>query len=103
MATMGVTRKSPTGIEKFVWDKAKRKLEPVWSDDTVPHMLHIAMVNVPAQSVYFSGYKDGMFSLGSTDKLKANADGTIDLYFGPERPAASPELNWVQVLERLSR
>ena len=33
---------------------------------------------------------------GSTDGLKVNADGTIDLYFGPVLPEGAPESNWVQ-------
>ncbi len=40
--------------------------------------------------------KQGRVSLGSTDGLKANFDGTVDLYFGPQRPEGSPESNWVQ-------
>ncbi len=40
--------------------------------------------------------KQGRVSLGSTDGLKANFDGTVDLYFGPQRPEDSPESNWVQ-------
>jgi hypothetical protein len=35
-------------------------------------------------------------SRGSTDSLEVNDDGTVDLYFGPQRPAGGPELNWVQ-------
>ena len=32
------------------------------------------------------------------DKLKTNADGSIDLYFGPKAPAAGQESNWIQTL-----
>jgi hypothetical protein len=33
----------------------------------------------------------------SLDKLQTNADGSIDLYFGPKSPAGK-ESNWVQTL-----
>jgi hypothetical protein len=32
------------------------------------------------------------------DKVKTNADGSVDLYFGPSKPAASPDENWIQTL-----
>ena len=35
-------------------------------------------------------------ALGSTNELKANDDGTIDFYFGPELPEGAPESNWIQ-------
>ena len=33
----------------------------------------------------------------SYDKLKANADGSIDLYFGPKAPAGG-ESNWIETV-----
>ncbi len=39
---------------------------------------------------------EGRVSRGSPDKLAVNEDGSVDLYFGPRRPEASPESNWVQ-------
>jgi hypothetical protein len=36
-------------------------------------------------------------ALSSYDKLKANADGSIDLYFAPNAPAGS-ESNWIQTV-----
>lgn len=32
------------------------------------------------------------------DKVETNPDGSVDLYFGPSRPAAAPERNWIQTL-----
>ncbi|MBX2963701.1 MAG: DUF1254 domain-containing protein [Cyclobacteriaceae bacterium] len=32
------------------------------------------------------------------DKVKTNADGSVDLYFGPTKPAASPAENWIQTI-----
>jgi len=28
--------------------------------------------------------------------VKANDDGSVDLYFGPAKPAAAPDTNWIQ-------
>ena len=39
---------------------------------------------------------EGRVSRGSPDELAVNEDGSVDLYFGPQRPEASPESNWVQ-------
>ena len=36
-------------------------------------------------------------ALSSYDKLKTNADGSIDLYFAPTAPAGS-ESNWIQTV-----
>ena len=36
-------------------------------------------------------------ALSSYDKLKANADGSIDLYFGPKAPAGE-ESNWIETV-----
>ena len=33
-------------------------------------------------------------SIGSLDKLQHNDDGSLDLYFGPQRPEGVPESNW---------
>ena len=33
-------------------------------------------------------------SIGSLDELKYNGDGSLDLFFGPERPGGVPESNW---------
>ena len=33
------------------------------------------------------------------DKLVKNKDGSVDLYFGPTKPEAAPESNWIQTIE----
>jgi hypothetical protein len=38
--------------------------------------------------------EQGVISLGSPDDLERNVDGTVDLYFGPERP--KDKKNWIQ-------
>jgi hypothetical protein len=34
----------------------------------------------------------------SRDKIVKNADGSVDLYFGPKAPAGKPEANWIQTI-----
>ena len=34
----------------------------------------------------------------SRDKIVKNADGSVELYFGPEVPAGKPESNWIKTL-----
>ena len=45
-----------------------------------------------------SGYRTGAPSVSSQDKgVKTNADGSVDVYFGPKAPAGM-ESNWVQTI-----
>jgi hypothetical protein len=37
-------------------------------------------------------------SIGSQDDLKYNADGSLDLYFGPELPGGASENNWLKTV-----
>jgi hypothetical protein len=37
-----------------------------------------------------------MPSINGMNKVSSNSDGSIDLYFGPQKPAAAPETNWIQ-------
>ncbi|SHG29723.1 DUF1254 domain-containing protein [Flavobacterium defluvii] len=32
------------------------------------------------------------------DKVKTNSDGSVDLYFGPSKPSAAPQENWIQTI-----
>ena len=34
----------------------------------------------------------------SRDNIVKNADGSVDLYFGPQAPAGKPESNWIQTI-----
>jgi hypothetical protein len=38
-------------------------------------------------------------SINSFNELASNSDGSIDLWFGPEKPADVPESNWIQTVE----
>jgi hypothetical protein len=40
-----------------------------------------------------------MPSINGMNKVKTNADGTVDLYFSPERAADVPESNWIQTVK----
>ena len=40
-----------------------------------------------------------MPSINGMNDIQSNADGSIDLWFGPTRPAAAPESNWIQTVE----
>ena len=47
---------------------------------------------MPETSQWFPG-KNGY------DKVVKNKDGSIDLYFGPTKPASAPESNWIQSIK----
>jgi hypothetical protein len=34
----------------------------------------------------------------SRDNIVKNADGSVDLYFGPKAPAGKPEVNWIKTI-----
>ncbi len=38
-------------------------------------------------------------SINGLGKVATNADGSIDLWFGPQRPADAPETNWIQTVD----
>jgi len=40
-----------------------------------------------------------MPSINGFNNVAANPDGSIDLYFGPTRPAVAPESNWIQTVD----
>jgi hypothetical protein len=39
-----------------------------------------------------------MPSINGYNKVAKKADGSIDLYFGPQKPANAPESNWIQTV-----
>jgi hypothetical protein len=41
-----------------------------------------------------------MPSINGMNKVAANADGSVDLYFGPKKPANVAESNWIQTVDR---
>ncbi len=40
-----------------------------------------------------------MPSINGFNKVKTNDDGSVDLFFGPTKPAQAPESNWIQTVE----
>lgn len=43
--------------------------------------------------------KQLMPSINAFNKVKSNPDGSVDLYFGPSKPADAPDSNWIQTVE----
>jgi len=43
--------------------------------------------------------KQRMPSINGFNKVKTNADGSVDIYFGPSRPAEAAETNWIQTVD----
>jgi hypothetical protein len=43
--------------------------------------------------------KQLMPSINGFNKVKANDDGSVDLFFGPSKPAQAPASNWIQTVE----
>jgi hypothetical protein len=40
-----------------------------------------------------------MPSINGFNKVATNADGSVDLWFGPQKPADAPEPNWIQTVD----
>jgi hypothetical protein len=40
-----------------------------------------------------------MPSINGMNKVTKNSDGSIDLYFGPQKPPGAPDSNWIQTTE----
>jgi hypothetical protein len=38
-------------------------------------------------------------SINSFNEVAINHDGSIDLWFGPQKPADAPETNWIQTVD----
>jgi hypothetical protein len=78
-----------------------------WLDGGKHHRLRVPprapAKNFWSATVYDSGTrclidnKQGRGDRGSRDALKINADGSVDLWFGPEPPKAGED-NWVQTI-----
>ena len=40
-----------------------------------------------------------MRPINGFNKVETNTDGSIDLYFGPQKPANVADLNWIQTAD----
>ena len=38
-------------------------------------------------------------SINSLGKVATNKDGSVDIWFGPSKPAKAPDTNWIQTVE----
>ena len=54
------------------------------------------MYDVATRSLIDTDQKKSVLS--STQDLKRNADGSVDLYFGPELPEGVSEKNWIKTI-----
>jgi Protein of unknown function (DUF1214) len=58
-------------------------------------------------SPYFASLRRGSFletsqllrSINGFNDVATNQDGSIDIWFGPEKPAEAPETNWIQTVD----
>jgi hypothetical protein len=58
-------------------------------------------------SPYFASLRRGSFletlrllpSINGFNDVATNQDGSIDTWFGPEKPAEAPETNWIQTVD----
>ena len=78
-----------------------------WLDGGQTYSLHVPKDAPVAQFWSFTVYDNESRCLidtgsypdrSSRDDIVKNADGSVDLYFGPSAPAGKPEKNWVKTL-----
>ena len=78
-----------------------------WLDGGKTYSLHIPPDAPVAQFWSFSVYDNESRCLidsgsypdrSSRDDIAKNADGSVDLYFGPKAPVAGKEKNWIKTL-----
>jgi hypothetical protein len=64
------------------------------ADVPVKQFWQLPVYEVSTRALMFTDQKKSVLS--STEDLKKNADGSVDLYFGPELPEGVSEKNWVK-------
>lgn len=78
-----------------------------WLDGGKAYSLHIPPEAPVAQFWSFTVYDNETRALvdsgsvpdrSSRDDIVKNADGSVDLYFGPEQPQGKPKQNWIKTL-----
>lgn len=95
----------PTPGEGQVYLSAYRDANGEWFDGGKTYRLRVSP-NVPAGQFWsvalydietrcFMDTQYDKAEIGSRNDLATNDDGSVDLVFGPERPAESPESNWL--------
>lgn len=78
-----------------------------WLDGGKHYMLHVPAKAPVAQFWSITVYDNETRALvdtgsypdrSSRDDIVANADGSVDIYFGPNPPAGKPQANWIKTL-----
>jgi hypothetical protein len=75
----GFSRATGSGIEKFVWNKAERKLESKWIDRSVPMTIAVPTYNRPTDTLYVYGAEEGVFGIYGLDWTKGEQVSFIEL------------------------
>ena len=90
-----------------VYLEAQKDAQGEWFDGDKTYHLHVPPDVPVAQFWSFTVYDNESRCLidtgtypdrSSRDDIVTNADGSVDLYFGPEAPAGKPETNWIKTI-----
>jgi hypothetical protein len=90
-----------------VYLEASKDAADQWLDGGKQYKLHVPKDAPVAQFWSFTVYDNESRCLidsgsypdrSSRDDIVQNADGSVDLYFGPMPPAGKPESNWIKTL-----
>ena len=97
----------PSGGQRYL--ESFKDKDGNWLDGSKNYKLHVP-ANVPAEEFWSITVYDNLTrsmtmnqadrpAISSYDKITVNADGSMDLYFGPKAPAGL-ESNWVDPVRR---
>ena len=90
-----------------VYLEATKDREGDWLDGGKTYALHVPPNAPVAQFWSFTVYDNESRCFvdtgvqpdrSSRDNIVKNADGSVDLYFGPKAPAGKPEVNWIKTI-----
>jgi hypothetical protein len=90
-----------------VYLEATKDAEGQWLDGSKTYKLHVPHDAPVAQFWSFTVYDNETRCFvdtgtnpdrSSRDNIVKNADGSVDLYFGPELPEGKPESNWIKTI-----
>jgi hypothetical protein len=79
LLTAGFSRPTGRGIEKFIWNKRKRRLESQWVDNNVPMTIAVPTYNQATKTVYVHGVDNGVFGIYGLDWDTGNITSFIEL------------------------
>jgi hypothetical protein len=90
-----------------VYLEASKDAQDQWLDGSKAYQLHVPPNAPVAQFWSFTVYDNESRCFvdtgvqpdrSSRDNIVKNADGSVDLYFGPKAPKGKPETNWIQTI-----